>query len=198
MRLIERRYQCEVLLKMHQVLCDAQFDRLGLRANLFPHRDAAIRTQVRDGATLRLVRFRALERATLDGQRAPMLAHLAGAAEVGIALGAQPGQWTVCASGDCTVPDARFETDQGLVLVEFDAGGYSAGVIRDKVQAFQKEGRVVWAASSPLRAERVAQRYRGVKVYYAPWWEDRAERAATRSGRDNTLTGERRRRLLVP
>jgi hypothetical protein len=196
MRLTVQRQVAARLLQANHVLCDAQLARLGLRPDPFPHRDVLVRTSVKDGTTSRIVRFRALEPRTLK-QRGSMLAHLAGTAEVGLMLGADPTQWTVCPGSDKTIPDARYESPAGLVLVEYDAGGYTARVVRDKVRAFQKEGRVIWATSSALRAESIASHHQGIRTYYTPWWEGPAERERTRAGGDGGLRAVRRQQLLL-
>jgi hypothetical protein len=184
------------LLQTHQVLCDEQLLRLGLNPDPFPHRDAQIHTNVKNDATSRTVRFRALKPQTL-AQLGSSLAHLAGTAEVGLMLAADPAHWVVLPGAARKIPDARYASPDGLVLVEYDACGYTASVVRDKVQAFRAEGQVLWATSSGLRAETIALRHRGVKVHYVPWWETREERAHTRSGGDGTLGAARRRQYLL-
>ncbi|GGR09774.1 hypothetical protein GCM10008957_23170 [Deinococcus ruber] len=183
MRLPEQKKIGLQALQADLVLCDGQLERLGVSPDLFPGRLVSLKPNVSTRFGERLVTFRAVNQATLTRHDVYTLAHLAGTAEIRARLQAPADRWQSGAIGHLgNEPDARGWLGEQLVMVEYDACHYTKATIRDKMRAFRTEGQVVWGTSSALRAERIARAYPQAQVFYTPWWESPAERAATVAG----------------
>ena len=169
-------------LQIDKVLSDGQLERMGIKPSLFPGRQESIRPVSQRRFAERFVTFRALDARTLQKGAAFELGHLAGTAEIRMML-AQTEEiegWVSGAYGyKGNEPDARAMIAGNPVLVEFDTCSYEARTVWKKMRAFRKEGQVVWGTTSPLRADRIAQKYPEAAVLYVPWWEGVEERAST-------------------
>jgi hypothetical protein len=178
-QLMQQRQLGVQVLTVDGVLCDGQLERLGVKPSLFPGRTESVHPVVQRRYGERQVTFRALTLEALD-RAVHDLSHLAGTAEIRRALAIPEEGWVSGGYGYMgNEPDARAVVDGVPTLVEFDTGKYCARKVRKKMRAFGKQGQVVWGTTSPLRADRIAQRYPEAKVLYVPWWEGVAERAAT-------------------
>lgn len=101
--------------------------------------------------TFRPVRFVSLE-GSLSGARGSELRHLAGLAEMRRMLGANPEVWRHKSDLGGEQPDALWDSPEGAVAVEFDAGSYSPAQILAKVKYFTRHAAQVWGSPSRIRA----------------------------------------------
>ena len=83
------------------------------------------------------------------------LRHLAGIAEMRRVLKADTSHWTSLAAArrQPRMPDALWETTEGLVAVEYDVGSYSPKQIRGKAGSFRRYAGQVWGTPSCERAK---------------------------------------------
>lgn len=82
----------------------------------------------------------------LAHRAAPVLAHLAGAAEVRLRLGIPPHEWSSGDNTDRHLPDAVFTRDGRRYAVEYDRGSYTRRRIVEKILTFHGEyDAVIWA-----------------------------------------------------
>ncbi len=81
------------------------------------------------------------------------LRHLAGIAEMRRVLGALPEDWTSLAAArqQPRTPDAFWETERGLLAIEYDVGSYSPTQISEKAKSFKRYAGQVWGAPSRQR-----------------------------------------------
>ena len=103
------------------------------------------------------------------------LRHLAGVAEMRHLLEASPDCWHSEAEREKALlyPDAVWQTPEGSVAVEFDAGSYSPRQIEQKMWRFAR-GHVaqVWGTPSAVRQARLRRRLKelgGAEVLLARW-----------------------------
>lgn len=106
------------------------------------------------------------------------VAHLLGAAQVRIDLGAPLSSWEsdAAAVGETERPDAFWHLPGGgCVAIEYDTGAYSPDVIRRKIAAFERFDGVVWACSSDRRRRRLRRTLGplGYRVIQVDWWSPR-------------------------
>ena len=186
-------------LRIDKVLCDGQLERMGVKPSLFPGRESSVRVVAQRRYGERLVTFRALDSKVLKGA-VHDLAHYAGTAEIRMMIAQTEDieSWVSGAYGYMgNEPDARAMVGGQPLLAEFDTCSYAAKIVRNKMRAFRKEGQVVWGTTSPLRADRIAQKYPEAAVLYVPWWEGVAERASTLAAADGGRGAERRAQRLA-
>lgn len=102
------------------------------------------------------------------------LRHLAGVAEMRQLLAAPAQFWRSTAEREraLLIPDAIWETPEGSVAIEFDAGSYSPRQIEEKVWRFSR-GYVqqIWGTPSHLRQARLESHAQGftLNVVMANW-----------------------------
>lgn len=97
------------------------------------------------------------------------LKHLAGTAEMRLALGASPKDWRVFGGTNQEIPDALWSTPKGLVAVEFDGGFYALSTIKQKALAFSKYAKQVWGGVNPLHLSRLQAAVGNAQVVLADW-----------------------------
>lgn len=100
------------------------------------------------------------------------LKHLAGTAEMRLALGASLKDWRLCGNSE-EVPDAVWSTPKGVVAVEFDGGHYSPSKIRRKLQTFSSFSGQVWGGVSAGHLSRLQAAVGNARVVLADWSADR-------------------------
>lgn len=106
------------------------------------------------------------------------VAHLLGAAQTRIDLGAPLERWEsdAAAVGETERPDAFWHLEGGgCVAIEYDSGAYSREVVRRKMAAFERFDGVVWACSSDRRRRRLRRVLGplGYRVIQVDWWSPR-------------------------
>lgn len=102
--------------------------------------------------------FVAAEEAVLD-LRGQALRHLVGVAELRHRLGAEAKAWRSAADAAFALlrPDAVWQTPEGVIAIEFDAGSYDPEQLRRKVEAFGSFAGQVWGAASRARAAHLSR-----------------------------------------
>lgn len=108
---------------------------------------------------------------------ATRLRHLAGVTATRHVLDAPVEAWSNRggALGRGRQPDGTWESEEGLVAIEYDAGGYDNDEVIMKGGSFgrQYDGQV-WAAATPARVEKLRlllEPYESAEVVLAPWWQ---------------------------
>jgi len=108
---------------------------------------------------------------------ATRLRHLAGVTAMRHVLDAPVGAWRNRggALGRGRQPDGTWECEDGLVAIEYDAGGYDNDEVILKGASFdrQYDGQV-WGAATPARVEKIKlllEPYETAEVVLAPWWQ---------------------------
>ena len=96
------------------------------------------------------------------------LRHLAGIAEMRRILKADTDHWTSLAAArrQPRMPDALWETAEGLVAVEYDVGSYSPTQIRDKARSFRRYVGQVWGAPSQDRVKHLGHHISNFENHY--------------------------------
>lgn len=108
---------------------------------------------------------------------ATRLRHLAGVTATRHALNAPVEAWRNRggALGRGRQPDGTWESEAGLVAIEYDAGGYDNDEVILKGASFDRlYDRQVWGAATPARVEKLRlllEPYETAEVVLAPWWQ---------------------------
>lgn len=170
LRKLEAELQTDLVLSERQV-----FMQLGSgRAQSIPPQWCAFELVIapsRHSRTFTRQRFYTLESCVKD-LHPNVIRHLVGVAQMRRLLNAPSEAWTVEGGGDDR-PDARWQTDTGVIAVEFDAGSYSPQQITRKAFSFRHYDKQVWGSSSWRRTERLrpllAEFENAAEPLYAAW-----------------------------
>lgn len=182
---MSRRILALEVLACHRVVSVRQLDRLygvppqvltGLPRLTVTVSPVHMRQSLVVDATFVALKERTLIRATPNA-----LAHLAGTAEMQVALGIPLDRWQVLPSArKGNRPDAEYRDPkgEGLTAVEYDSGSYSRRIIDQKLTSYWPDyDSTVWGVGSVLRQTRLQEIMS--RVILVRWWA-----SEKRNGRD--------------